>query len=508
MTTFTAGDGSSHAAAQLTDPVGEHVAIFDLVWGGTLASLKQMGIERLNNANTGALVQPTMYYFPNSLPYQPAAAGDYLNRGAAVPVAACSSLDQVFIMTAMVDYAAGSSGYGLIKYIKNDLVGSNPQESIARVQDGMYNAPYVLTTVARFVPNPAGQPQYYLKLEHIITNNHPTEFLPFGFWYNASVPFGQSTSAVAPSACSSGRASEGTPYLIAGLYSSSSLTDGTALYVSPQHAWGAGTTASTAFSSDPNTPRRTISMVNAYWGIQPNTSRRWSIFVLTGPWANALSFAQAGGPEPAPSISTVTPASGRVPGGELVTISGSHFVVGATVSLGGAQAFATVQSAATIVAKTGTHAPGLVDVVVTNPDGQVATLANGFTYNGLGLYSLAPCRVLDTRNPNGPSGGPILTANSSRSFPVAGTCGVPTTARAVAITMAVVSPGDQGDIRLYPAGTPPPLTSAINFRAGVIRAGNGIIPLGTSGQMSATCDMPVGSAGATHFIVDVYGYFQ
>lgn len=124
------------------------------------------------------------------------------------------------------------------------------------------------------------------------------------------------------------------------------------------------------------------------------------------------------------------------------------------------------------------------------------------------LFTVAPCRMADTRNPVGPSGGPPLTANSSRAFPVAGLCNVPLTAKAVVIVFAAVSPGDNGDLRLYPAGATPPAASALNFRHAVTRAGNAVIPLGISGEISAFCDMPVGSTAATDFILDVYGFFQ
>src|SRR5262245_26862379 len=52
------------------------------------------------------------------------------------------------------------------------------------------------------------------------------------------------------------------------------------------------------------------------------------------------------------------------------------------------------------------------------------------------FFTVDPCRVADTRSPDGPSGGPALPANSSRSFPVTGLCGIPTTAKAVAINLA------------------------------------------------------------------------
>ena len=49
------------------------------------------------------------------------------------------------------------------------------------------------------------------------------------------------------------------------------------------------------------------------------------------------------------------------------------------------------------------------------------------------FHTLTPCRLVDTRNPNGPSGGPILASLATRSFPVQGLCGVPVGAKAVAI---------------------------------------------------------------------------
>jgi hypothetical protein len=122
-----------------------------------------------------------------------------------------------------------------------------------------------------------------------------------------------------------------------------------------------------------------------------------------------------------------------------------------------------------------------------------------------GFYTVSPCRVADTRNPAGPSGGPALSANTLRTFPVANICQIPTSARAVAINVGIVSPTDIGDLRVYPAGEAPPPTSTINFRAGKVRANNAIIALGTGGQIAVWCDMP---SGSTNFFFEVSGYFQ
>jgi hypothetical protein len=119
------------------------------------------------------------------------------------------------------------------------------------------------------------------------------------------------------------------------------------------------------------------------------------------------------------------------------------------------------------------------------------------------LYTVAPCRVLDTR---GPPALP-LAANTTRTFPVSGLCGIPPGARAVAINATAVNPTEAGDLRLFPAGLPIPNASTLNFRAGVTRANNALVPLSTDGQIAVRCDMVPGSQGHTNLALDVYGYF-
>jgi hypothetical protein len=120
------------------------------------------------------------------------------------------------------------------------------------------------------------------------------------------------------------------------------------------------------------------------------------------------------------------------------------------------------------------------------------------------LYTVTPCRVADTRNPPGLP----LAANSTRVFPVAGQCDIPFDARAVAFNVTAVSPSDPGNLRLFPEGQAMPDASAVNFSAGATRANNAVIPLGVDGQIAVRCDMPMGSAGATHLVLDVFGYFK
>ena len=119
------------------------------------------------------------------------------------------------------------------------------------------------------------------------------------------------------------------------------------------------------------------------------------------------------------------------------------------------------------------------------------------------FFTLTPCRVADTRDPNGPFGGPMLVANADRVFGVVNRCGIPATAQAVSFNFTITGPAQFGDIRVYPAGQPQPLVSTLNYRSGQTRANNAIVPLGPAGDVAVRC-----VSGSTHFIIDVNGYFE
>jgi len=125
------------------------------------------------------------------------------------------------------------------------------------------------------------------------------------------------------------------------------------------------------------------------------------------------------------------------------------------------------------------------------------------TASQAGFHSVLPCRVIDTRNPNGPFGGPALAAGAVREVSIAGVCGIPAEASTIALNVTVTQPATAGNVRLYPAGTAAPGTSTINFGPGQTRANNALVTLGNGG-IAVLND----SAGTVHFIVDVNGYFR
>lgn len=122
-----------------------------------------------------------------------------------------------------------------------------------------------------------------------------------------------------------------------------------------------------------------------------------------------------------------------------------------------------------------------------------------------GYFTLAPCRVADTRGPVGPFGGPALSAGVSRAFTLAGVCGIPASASAVALNLTVTGATALGHLVVYPTGGSVPLASTINFGAGRTRANNAIVPLGAGGAISTISGQP---SGTVHVIIDVNGYFR
>lgn len=123
------------------------------------------------------------------------------------------------------------------------------------------------------------------------------------------------------------------------------------------------------------------------------------------------------------------------------------------------------------------------------------------------LFTLTPCRALDTRNATGPLGGPALGGGVSRTFTLAGVCGIPAGARVVSANVTVVNPAAAGDLVIYPAtlATAPP-TSTVSFRIGSTRANNAHLSLASDGTGRVVAKN--NASGALHLVVDVNGYYR
>ena len=76
----------------------------------------------------------------------------------------------------------------------------------------------------------------------------------------------------------------------------------------------------------------------------------------------------------------------------------------------------------------------------------------------------------------------------------------------MSLNLTVVQPQQAGHIRLYPGDGLPGLTSAVNYSAGQTRGNNAIVLLATDG--TGRIGVRNNTAGTTHLILDVNGYFQ
>jgi glucose/arabinose dehydrogenase len=121
------------------------------------------------------------------------------------------------------------------------------------------------------------------------------------------------------------------------------------------------------------------------------------------------------------------------------------------------------------------------------------------------FHTVAPCRALDTRKPDGPYGGPGLSGGNTRTFHLTEQCGVPPGARSVAVNVTVTGPTTSGDLRIFPAEGALTTASVINFRKGQTRANNAVLLLSSTGDATIRFDA---ASGLVHLLVDIDGYFE
>ena len=123
---------------------------------------------------------------------------------------------------------------------------------------------------------------------------------------------------------------------------------------------------------------KTVNATGSYSAAATGSSGAWVMQVAT-------FRASGGSAQPPPVPTSISPTSGTTAGGTPVTITGTGFLPGATVSFGGTSATGvSVANSTTITATTPAHAAGAVNVVVTNTDNQNGTLNNGYTYTSSG----------------------------------------------------------------------------------------------------------------------------
>lgn len=122
------------------------------------------------------------------------------------------------------------------------------------------------------------------------------------------------------------------------------------------------------------------------------------------------------------------------------------------------------------------------------------------------FYTVAPCRLLDTRLAAGVGGAPRLTAGVPRVASLLGRCGLPADATALSLNVTAVTPPANGTLIAYPGNfSTSPNTNTLSFAAGKTRANNTIIALSTSSTGTLAL---LSNVTGVDVIIDVNGYFK
>jgi hypothetical protein len=206
-------------------------------------------------------------------------------------------------------------------------------------------------------------------------------------------------------------------------------------------------------------------------------------------------------------------------------VAGSHVGIGP-----GMHAFSQTGTAIVLNAVTGAHLrliPSRATTPVSAQDGDVFLGTDGglflskFGGNGaaawmrVGFNPIDPTRIVDTRAgaPPDPSGEHALAAGEELLVSVIGVAGIPTGATAVTLNVTAVGPSAVGFLSLYPANltrtlASPPTFSNLNFTPGVVVANAATVKIAPPGTANAGKIKVFNSAGNTHVILDVAGFYS
>ena len=180
----------------------------------------------------------------------------------------------------------------------------------------------------------------------------------------------------------------------------------------------ATTGATIYYTTDGTTPTTSSSVYST--AISVSTSLTIKAFATKSTFSDS-GVASAAYTIAPPTVTTISPNAGSNSGGTAVTITGTGFVSGATVTIGGASATGvSFVSTTSLTATTPAGTVGAQNVVVTNPNLQTGTLTSGFTYVTSPVSG--PVSVMVSSN-TGTSATLALYAPSSAEMYVTNTAG-------------------------------------------------------------------------------------
>nr|WP_269330170.1 IPT/TIG domain-containing protein [Kineosporia babensis] len=259
-----------------------------------------------------------------------------------------------------------------------------------------------------------------------------------------------------------------------------------------------------------------------------------TLYGLTG-GSNPLQYTYVA----APAVSSVSPVSGPVAGGTLVTVTGTGFTGATAVRLDGVAATGvTVSSDTQITAFTPTHAAGTVDVSVTTVGG-TTSLAGAYTYIAVPVVS----SIVPSSGPTSGGTSVVITGTAfsgASAVSFGGNAATSYTVNSATQVTAVAPAGLAGtvDVRVTTVGgtsavvaadrytyVAAPAVTAVTPQAGPLAGGNTVIVTGTdfagasavlfggnaapsytvNSATQITAVAPVGSAGTVDIRVTTVG---
>jgi hypothetical protein len=201
----------------------------------------------------------------------------------------------------------------------------------------------------------------------------------------------------------------------------------------------------------------------------------------------------------APTVTAITLNSGPTAGGQSVTINGTNFLPGMTVSIGGVACSSVIPSTSSVLPCTiGARVAGTVDVVATVL-GQTGTLINGFTYR-------APPTVTAVAPTTGSTAGGTLITITGTNFAAGSiprlqgtsctsptivsatsiTCTTPPRAAGPAVITVTNSDGQVSNATISFTYNSPPSVTSIAPTSGPVAGGTAVTIAGTNFDGPAT----------------------
>ncbi len=246
-----------------------------------------------------------------------------------------------------------------------------------------------------------------------------------------------------------------------------------------------------------------VTTTGSYSATAPLSSGQWIM--------QMVAFRTPSGGTSAPTVTSVTPNSGATAGGTAVTITGTNFATGATVTFGTAAATnVVVVSSTSITATSPAGSAGAVTVTVT-VSGQSGSVASGYTY-------VAAPTVMSIAPNTGSTGGGTAVTITGTNFATGGTVTFGTAAAtnvvvvnsttitatapagsAGAVTVKVTVGSQSGSLTNGFTYAVVPAVTSVSPNSGPVAGGTAVTITGTNFAAGAT--VTFGTAAATNVVV-------